>query len=384
MKVKRLARHLLRSPEQQQRIVQQTNGFVLWILFAVFGLLTVVTGLFSHSRLPAKDRTVTASVQQLLDDHLTESSVWHSFFVRAKTDWTVSVGGNLSGNVYVTKSRLLEHPETLNREKLKETSGLLSAFYRESQIPMCVIAVPSAAEFYASELPGGVSCPSQTEDIEMFYRELTSPIRKIDVYHVLFTATDDYIYCRTDPRWTCYGAYCVYRNAIRKMGFAPISYDQFAVTHAGTFRGSLYDACLYEDVTPDILDIYTCDSGIVIQEMTAQLSDGTEESRSMYTASEEYADPYEFYLGAEYDMLTIRTSLDSQKKLLLLEDSSADCMIPFFIQHYSEICIVDVENASLPLKELTDPSDYSQILVLCDADTFADSDSFTDLFRDGE
>ncbi|MFR6496351.1 MAG: hypothetical protein ACLUOF_08145 [Ruminococcus sp.] len=34
---------------------------------------------------------------------------------------------------------------------------------------------------------------------------MSSPVRKIDVYHVLFTATNDYIYYRTDAKWSSYG-----------------------------------------------------------------------------------------------------------------------------------------------------------------------------------
>ena len=78
-------------------------------------------------------------------------------------------------------------------------------------------AVPPAGEFYASDLLDGMSYPSQMPAIESFYQAIDSPIRKIDIYQILSTAKDDYIYHRTDAQWTGYGAYCVYRSAIRKM-----------------------------------------------------------------------------------------------------------------------------------------------------------------------
>ena len=131
-----------------------------------------------------------------------------------------------------------------------------------------MIAVPPAGEFYADDLLDEMSYPSQRTAIDSFYQEISSPVRKIDVYHVLFTATNDYIYYRTDAKWSSYGAYCVYRNAIQRMGFAPISYDQYTVTHVASFRGNLYDACLYSKVTPDILDVYQNENGSQITEMT--------------------------------------------------------------------------------------------------------------------
>ena len=68
----------------------------------------------------------------------------------------------------------------------------------------------------------------------------------------------------------------------------------------------------------------------------------------------------------------IQTDLDNQKKLLLFKDSYADCMVPFFVQHYSEICILDVAHMEHTLSELADVSDYTQVLLLCSADTFAE------------
>jgi hypothetical protein len=105
---------------------------------------------------------------------------------------------------------------------------------------------------------------------------MDSSIRKIDSYHVLLTASEDYIYNRTDSRWSSYGAYCVYRSTIQKMGFAAISYDQYSITHVRTYRGELYQRCYYGGVAPDMLDIYTCNTGSSVTGITAYEADGTE------------------------------------------------------------------------------------------------------------
>lgn len=65
----------------------------------------------------------------------------------------------------------------------------------------------------------------------------------------------------------------------------------------------------------------------------------------------------------------IQTNLNNQKKLLLFKDDYADCMVPFLLQHYGEICILDVTQMEHGLSELADVSDYTQVLILCDADT---------------
>jgi hypothetical protein len=101
----------------------------------------------------------------------------------------------------------------------------------------------------------------------------------------------------------------------------------------------------------------------------------------MYTW-EDSSDPYAFYLGEDCEKMSLKTNVENQKKLLLLKDSYADCMVPFLMQHYSEICILDVTKLKHSVPELTDVSEYSQILVLCDADTYGRQKVFQNLLTD--
>lgn len=379
MKIKQPRRWKKQTKAQQQAAAERITGILLWMLLFFFGIAALLFFWISEQRSSSYffPKTCSPSLLQAADGVLSEHVPGRNTLVRTVTNSIAAGGGNRMGNVYFTEERLLEYPEPLDRDQLCETAEILNQFYAACEIPTCVISVPSAGEFYADTLLEGMSYPSQIPEIDAFYQQISSPIRKIDVYHVLFTATEDYIYNRTDPRWSGYGAYCVYRNAVQKMGFAPISYDQYAIVHVDSFRGSLYDACLYRKVTPDILDIYTCESGSSVTEMTAYLADGTEEERQLYqTSADKQADPYDFYLGEDCEKLVIHTDLDNQKRLLLLKDSYANCMVPFLLQHYSEICIIDVTCMEHPLEELVEVSDYNQVLVLCDADTFAEPENF--------
>ena len=60
-----------------------------------------------------------------------------------------------------------------------------------------------------------------------------------------------------------------------------------------------------------------------------------------------------------------------------------DIMVPFLAQHYSEICILDVMEMEHSLSELAEVSDYTQVLILCDADTFAEQETAA-VFTEGK
>ena len=63
-------------------------------------------------------------------------------------------------------------------------------------------------------------------------------------------------------------------------------------------------------------------------------------------------------------MLEIRTDLENDKRLLIYKDDFAECMIPFLIQHYSEICVVDLNESMDVTQRLADPAKFTQILFL--------------------
>jgi len=377
MKFKRKKNRKNRMSVERRYKANRICGILVWAILLVYGVSAIFAYAFTlgNSRDTFLLKRFSDAVQRNVDVAITEKTVGRDAFVGGVTAMVSFANGFRVGDIYLTEERLMEYPKQLDVNQLSDTANQLNDFYRSYQVPMCVIAVPSASEFYGTELLNGLTVPSQASFIDTFYQQFDSSIRKIDVYHVLYTMTDSYIYNRTDSRWTGYGAYCVYCVAIQKMGFAPVSYDQYIVQHTGTFRGKLYESCLYQSVAADTIDIYTCSSGAEETEILAYLADGTVEERHLYQETET-EDPAAYYLGESCEKIVIQTDLESQRKLLVLKDSYADCIVPFFLQHYSEICVINVTEMQHPLSELIDVSEYSQILVLCDADTFSDVRNF--------
>lgn len=377
MKIKQKKPWNRRTPAQQRARAYQIIGGLIWIALPIAGIASICAygAADVEDEIPVAD--AVTSLQETADEALSTETFGRDAVLSLVSDSVSAMGGFQLGEVYLAEDRLLEVPEALDTEALLNTAEQVNALYAEYQIPMCIIAVPAATEFYADTLDG-VAVTSQLEDIDLFYQAMDTSVRTIDVYHTLYTMTDNYIYNRTDPRWTAYGSYCVYRVAIQKMGFSPVSFDQYTVSHVDTYRGSLYDACLCDQVTADTLDVYLCESGVEVTSMIAYTEDDVEE-RELY---EEYngSDPYAYYLGEDCAQLIIETDVGNDKTLLILKDSYADCMIPFFIQHYSEICVVDITCLEQDLTELVDMSAYQQVLVVCDADTFTDAEAFSHIY----
>ncbi len=343
------------------------------LMLALYGTLlagTIFSGNMNAFPKPSPETMVNGVWAQELELYLEQHIGFHDTLFRLKTKTDLLVGEKMIRGVYVTDEMLLERLDyDENGNYITNSSTALNRFTETYGIPTYLLLVPSASEIYESSLPANVVKEDQETGIRENYAQVMERVRCLDAYSVLSSLTDEYIYYRTDTHWTSYGAYCVYRSAIQKMGFTPIPYNRYVISHVSTeFRGDLYAKTLYDGVQSDVMDYYSYEGGGQIESVTAHYADGRTEKRSalLYDASALLSeeDKYRFYLGAPCEKLVIRTGLDNGKKLLLYKDDFADCFIPFLLEHYSEICVVDLERMGTTYETAADPAEYTQVLFL--------------------
>jgi hypothetical protein len=214
--------------------------------------------------------------------------------------------------------------------------------------------------------------------INELYGDLRENIREIDAYNILKMLNENYIYYRSDTKWTSYGAYCVYRTVIQKLGFSPTAYDKYTIDHvADDFSGNLYARTFYSDVKPDIIDIYRYPDGAEILSCTGYDNGMKSFSGELYDKSLlDSDDMYDMYLGEKRPLVRIRTTVNNERKLLVIKDSFADCFVPFLTQHYSEIDVIAPEYMKGSVKDFVDLADYEQILFLFGIDSMDDENLF--------
>ncbi|MBR2913608.1 MAG: hypothetical protein IKC40_06780 [Oscillospiraceae bacterium] len=299
---------------------------------------------------------------------LEEKIGFHDSLFRLRSQIDLVFGEKSIRDVYITDEMLLEKLDSQDAATIPQSAALLNRFYEKYHIPTYFILVPSASEIYEDLLPLNAVKENQRQLISETYAAVSTGIRYVDACNILSSLKEEYIYYRNDTHWTSYGAYAVYQSAIHKMGFTAVPYNRYVVSHVRTdFRGDLYESTLYSEIKPDILDRYTYENGAKIVSVTAHYADGSTEDRgtALYDESAlESGDMYRFYLGKPSPMLEIRTDLENDKRLLIYKDDFADCMIPFLIQHYSEICVVDLTESLEVTHRLADPAKFTQILFL--------------------
>lgn len=338
------------------------------LVLAIWIAILVRTDLRNFPQ-PTGKTLLDGSWAQRAETYLSECIGFHDTLFRFKTQIDLFIGEKLIRDVYVTDDMLLEKITAQESINIPASASVLNQFYEKYQIPTCFILVPSASEIYEERLPANAVKEEQETLIREIYANVRTGIRCVDAHNILSSQKEEYIYYRTDTRWTSYGAYCVYQSAIQKMGFTAVPYNRYVISHMSTdFKGDLYQRTLYDGVQADVLDCYNYESGGAILRITAHHADGSAEERtpSLYDMSAlQTPEMYDFYLGEPCAVLRIQTDLENGKKLLIYKDDFADCMIPFLMQHYSEICIIDLEQSTEISMRMADPSEFTQVLFLC-------------------
>lgn len=321
------------------------------------------------------------SLSALADGTFTDQlNVWCADHIAGRSGWT-SAGSALnsricesvSNGIYITGERLLD-TDASRRQSSAPAADSIVSFSESYSGAVYIAAIPTSTGVYGTLLPQHLRTDTEKAQISRFYERLTASIRRTDTYTLLKTLSDQNIYYNTDSCWTCYGAYCVYRTVIQKLGFIPVSYGRFSITHVtDEYLGDLYRRSMYKRCRSDILDIYTLADGAEVTECTGMDNEGIVTEKSLFdTEAAKGMDKFRLYLGDPVPLIRINTTVSNERRLLVIGDRFADCFIPFLTQHYSEIVYFRPEYANRQLTSFIHPDDYEQTLILMGIDSLSE------------
>ncbi len=353
-----------------------------WFTAAAVSAFVIVSGAFMLSKMAfnAKRSDISTDASggtgRALQSYSAECMAGRNIWISAGSRISDAIRGNTVNGVYVSDERLID-ADISKRGSGAGCAGSINGFADWYDGAVYIAAVPTSSGVYGDTVPSYIMKTTEKQQIDSFYSQLDTGIRRIDAYNVLKMMSDERIYFRSDTKWTMYGAYCVYRTVIQKLGFQPVSYDKYNIRHVtGEYKGDLYSRTLYMKCEPDILDIYEYPEGTNVTSCVSCSNDGKVSECSLYdTDALESEDMYDLYLGGEKPLVKIRTNVNNDRRLLVIGSRCAASFVPFLTQHYSEIAVVSPEAMDRPITSLLEPNDYEQTLFLIGIDS-VESENF--------
>lgn len=295
-------------------------------------------------------------------DHIVGRELW----VKSSNTLSKLSGKQEINGVYTVGDQLVQTFKGYDEDTVNASIKAMNAFAaRFPDIPMYLMLAPTSQEVFGSRIPVYTGLISEKAFIDEVYAQIEN-IGTIDCLSYLSGHADEYIYYRTDHHWTSLGAFYAYQAAAKSLNYSAYGLNSFNIeTASRDFRGTLYSKVLDDGITPDIMEYYFLSSGEPTVKMTSRNDREVNVYDSLYVREFlDQKDKYSSYTGSNAPLVTIETSVDNGKSLLMIKDSYAHSLAPFLSKHYSKITMVDMRYINTGLNGLIDMDEFTEVMFM--------------------
>ena len=321
-------------------------------------------------------------LENYLADHVPARDEW----VQLKNTAARLSGRQQIGQVVFGEEGRLIQVQDVSLEQLAKNTALISDF--AAQLPEDVdfyfLLAPNASWIYREQLPEETQTYDPEAASQVVAEGLSERVELVVPTEVLRAHREEAIYFKSDHHWTMRGAAYAYGQLAEAMGktaetnsktdvdsgTAVLSaYEVQVVSH--NFKGSLYSQA------PTFG--YEGEEFEVIQVPGLQAEWHTETDSGTVLMEEKLAekDLYAAFFGGNYGLTRIANeTARSEEKLLILKDSYANILVPFLIEDYSEIVMVDLRYYRGSVRELVQREAVDRIAAIYNLDFLCTDESF--------
>ena len=206
----------------------------------------------------------------------------------------------------------------------------------------------------------------QEQTINYYYNSYQG-VQGIETLNTLREHNSEYLYFRTDHHWTALGAYYAYRNFCQAKGLTPNELDSFETMQFTPFLGTYYTKLNKPSdmaANPDTV--------------TAYIPHGTNSMKYWDKDGKEYdwnvirdvskrgeGSGYATFIAGDNPMATIENpNINDGSSCLVLKESYANSLIPFLVDHYQKIYIVDFRYAKVNVVDYIKQNNIKDLIVV--------------------
>lgn len=317
------------------------------------------------------------------ETYLTDQFVARDAWIGLKTDVERLMLKSESKDIYFAEDDYLieKHTGVFTSDTAELNPRILGQFAklyedRFGADHMTFMVVPNAVEILEDKLPAFASPYDQEGYLKQIQEQLPEGTW-FDTSAILREHKEEEIYYRTDHHWETLAAFYVYQAWAQQKGFDVPSQDDFEIEMASdSFEGTIQSK-LGIDARKDTLELYLPKEDIFY---TVQTGDGAEVEYSVYDRTAlETKSKYDIFFGGNHAMVKIATRAETGRRILVIKDSYAHCFVPFLLEEFDAIDMLDIRYYNQKVSELIQNGGYTDLLFLYNASGFADDTSISRL-----
>lgn len=305
------------------------------------------------------------------EEYLSDHTAFRNFYVGLNSYYNLALGNPLSNGIYhCDDGYLINDPPATDR--LNINIDVIAEFANKVKLPSTMVLAPSTGYVVNDVLPNDHIVYHDDELFKDVATTLNSNgVAFVDVREDFKKAYADstQVYYKTDHHWTSEGAYIAYTELADKLGFTANTKDQYEITTHSGFYGTTYSSSGYWYTKPDDIQIWDCNH----HSTKVSITDNgvTKYYKSMFfTDHLSEDDKYPVFLDGNHPYTVIKNNSMklSGDKLLIIKDSFAHSLVPFLVDHFEEIVMIDMRYYKQSVSELIANSDFDQMLFVYSID----------------
>ncbi|MCI8608384.1 MAG: hypothetical protein HFE73_01935 [Firmicutes bacterium] len=356
-------------------------GAVLFLIFLSVGTLLKEDVSFSPNEnryLQEKpefsgENILSGRFAEQAEKYLSDQIIGREGWVAGKSMTEAALGIFDMNGVYLCKDgRVVERftEETFDWSQYKRNLQQISQLKEicdQEQIPLDLLMVPTAAYVYKDALP----VHALTFDEDKAFAQAETIVQKslIDLRKVLIDENKYPTFFKTDHHWTGYGAFLAYQAYMERLGadVSQMSYeDTEPAALSDEFKGTLYSKVLLSTLGMD-----TIMTPSMALEANYKVSIEGKEYDSLYFNDYlKEKDKYAVYFGGNYDRVDVDTESENGEKLLIIKDSFANSFVPYLLDDFHKITMVDTRFYRDDISALA--KEYDRVLILYSVSNLAE------------
>lgn len=363
------------------------------------------------------DAVLSGRFETQAENYLNDQIIGRNFWVKTMAAVESAVGIHDINGVYLSKDktravkRITESEFDWERydKNLRQVRNLKESCEKEG-IAVRAMLVPTAAYIYEDALPKNAMTFDEDkafDDAEDMLGDSLIDLRGLlgaaeaqggaslgGVSSITAAAldmksaglgADQGVFFRTDHHWSGYGAYLGYVGFLKAHGSTDAakekyeassslrteipSYEDLGMTVlSDEFYGTLYSKVLLDSLQADAVETpaaaLDADCKVTIEGKTYD---------SVYFKEFlDKKDKYAVYFGGNYDKVDVEmkdTEAGKKGSILIIKDSFANSFVPFLMNDYSKISMIDTRYYRGDVEKLA--GEYDEVLVLYGIDNFA-------------
>lgn len=323
-----------------------------------------------------KEDLISGEYMEAFEEYVSDQFPFRNPLMAVASSYKYLIGmRDINGTYVGSDGYLMNKTEVyqVDDERIAKNLTYINDFFekykkRLGQENICFMLVPEASMVMTNKLPYLAEHEWEAE----LMNNIRGQIKGAAVIEPekSMSESDRQLYYRTDHHWTTYGAFEAYKEYASYYGRNVDESDYDFVEVSSSFQGTLYSKVLLPNSAKDVIVINTKYSDVTLMADNA--------AGKLYDLEAlEQKDKYEIFLGGNYGIVEIDGS--GKGSLLIIKDSFANSFVPFLLEDYDKIIMIDLRYYTGDTDMLIEKENITNILVLYQITNFISDENMIKL-----